>query len=82
MPSADAARVACPGCGAVLRDIDGPVHSYMLTPPAGFQITAADVALHSGTPAHAREVRAWAVATWSDWRAHHRYIREFSAACA
>lgn len=48
-----------------------------LVPPTAFSVTVADVAPFAGSSSHAEEVRRWARATWSDWSAHHDYIRQW-----
>lgn len=51
----------------------------LLEAPKRFSMTVADVAEHAGTPLHPVKVRAWALATWNDWSAHHEYIWRWSA---
>ncbi|WP_299682593.1 DUF5946 family protein [uncultured Roseobacter sp.] len=55
----------CPGCGAVLKDIDGPTHPYMLSSPTCFAAYTELLAFEYSDPAlmptHRLSVDAFAV---------------------
>lgn len=48
-----------------------------LEPPQSFSMTVADIEPLIGGPRHADAVRDWAAKTWTDWHAHHDYIRDW-----
>ena len=51
----------------------------LLTPPAVFTTTVAEIAPFAVSPMHIEKVRGWAKATWNDWYADHAYIRQWIA---
>ena len=46
---------------------------------ATYTLTVADVVGAEAPTDHARAVRSWAEAVWSDWADHHEFIRGWSA---
>lgn len=57
MPAMAAAQIRCPGCGATVDDIDGPVHRYIGSAPACW---AAYTQLLTLGPVHQYAVDAYA----------------------